>query len=326
VLVHGRDSAGNWGAVTAADVVIDRAGPSVAGVAGTVVVTQGGVVTLHPSAADGANGLAAASNVTQAQATLDGAGSAALTVGAADGALDGPAEALSATLDTALVAPGAHQLAVRARDAVGNWGTPWSVAVVVRPAGVIFSDGFESGRAARWTRRAGAVTVSRRARLSGAFGLSVPGARTGAFLEDETPDAEAAYRASIAIDARGAVERARDVLVGLDGSGGRLFGIQLRASTRGASVRSVAGGVAGAWRPLPRGRAVVQLTWRSGPAGSLSMTVAGRAAGVLSVAAAGRLERIRIGAVNPGARGDAGRIGLDAFTSSRIPWGAVTQG
>jgi serine protease AprX len=326
VLVHGRDSAGNWGAVTTADVVIDRTGPSIAAVAGPVLATQGDAVAIHTPAADPANGLAPASNVTQAQVTVDGAGTAAVAVVAADGVLDAPVEALVATLDTALLAPGAHRLDVRARDAVGNWGTPSSLTVVVRPAGVLLADDFESGRTARWTRRTGSATVTRRARVSGAFGLSAPAGRARAFLEDDTPDAEAAYRASVTVDARGAIAHARDVLVGLDGSGGRLFAVQLRATARSASIRPVAGGVAGAWRRLPHGVGVIELTWRAGPAGTLSMSVAGRTAVAIPVGTVSRLERTRIGAVSAGASGDAGRIGFDGFASSRIPRGAVTLG
>jgi hypothetical protein len=112
---------------------------------------------------------------------------------AADGILDSRSEGLLAS--TAALAPGAHLLGMRARDAAGNWSaattllvsvpappTPPAVvpevpalAAPVLPSAspgleLIASDGFEHGLGA-WTRRIGAVFATRGAAMSGRRGL-----------------------------------------------------------------------------------------------------------------------------------------------------------
>jgi hypothetical protein len=58
--------------------------------------------------------------------------------------------ALSASINTAGLAAGAHTLRARARDALGNWGTTASVTVNVVP-NAIFADAFNSRDTSAWS-------------------------------------------------------------------------------------------------------------------------------------------------------------------------------
>jgi hypothetical protein len=243
--------------------------------------------------------------------------------------LDSSVEALRLVIDTATLTPGAHQVAVRMRDAVGNWGAPRVSTVAVRPGGELFADGFESGGTARWSLRVGSPKVVRRARVAGSFGLAISATRRPrlSYLEDTSPDGESAYGASVAVDARKVVARRRDILTGIDARGATVFAVQLQASRMGApSVRAVVGGAATPWRRLRRGVATVGLEWRSASAGSIVLSVGATRLAPLPVAGSARLDRIRLGAVSPGVRGDRGELRLDTFRSSRLTDGDLTVG
>ena len=330
ILVRGKDAAGNWGPVAAAAFTIDRDGPTVTGGFGApAVATRGDRVIATLGAADPANGADPPAAVAQAEVTVDAAAGPAAAIAAVDGALDSSTEALRLTIDTATLAPGSHQVAVRVRDAVGNWGAPRVSTVEVRPAGELFADGFESGGTARWSQRVGSPKVVRRARVAGSFGLAVSatGRSRLSYLEDASPERESAYLASVAVDARTVVARPRDILTGIDTGGATVFAIQLTASRMGVpSVRAVAGGAATRWQRLRRGVATVGLEWRSASSGSLVLSVAGTRLAPLPVAGSARLDGIRLGAVSPGVRGDRGELRLDTFWSSRLTDGDLTVG
>ncbi|MFB9236032.1 multicopper oxidase domain-containing protein [Plantactinospora siamensis] len=174
VLVHARDSAGNWGPLTAVVFTIDRAGPVVSAVTATPNPTNGAAtLALSATATD------ALSAVTAAEwfdGTDPGVGhGTAMTVSGG---------ALSATVNLSGLAAGAHTLRVRARDAVGNWGTPGSVTVTVQPPNAIFADGF-AGNTAAWSQTVGTASAA-----SGA--LVVGGV---AYVVDNRPTAERTFHA-----------------------------------------------------------------------------------------------------------------------------------
>lgn len=330
ILVRGKDAAGNWGPVAAAAFTIDRDGPTVTGgFDATAVATRGDRVIATLDAADPANGADPPAAVAQAEVTVDSAVGPAATIAAVDGALDSSVEALRLIIDTATLTPGAHQVAVRVRDAVGNWGAPRVSTVEVRPGGELFTDGFESGGTARWSQRVGSPKVVRRARVVGSFGLAVSatGRSRLSYLQDASPQQESAYVASVAVDARHVVARRRDILTGIDAAGATVFAIQLKAPRMGVpSVRAVVGRAATRWQRLQRGVATVGLEWRSASSGSLVLSVAGTRLAPLPVAGSARLDGIRLGVVSPGVRGDHGELRLDTFRSSRLTDGDLTVG
>ena len=329
ILVRGQDAAGNWGPFAAAALTIDRDGPIVTGgVDAPTIATRGDRVIVALSAADPPNGADPPAAVAQTEVTIDSATAPAAAIPAVDGAFDSSVEAVRLVIDTATLIPGSHHVAVRARDAVGNWGAPRISTVEVRPDGELFADGFESGGTARWSQRVGSPKVVRRARVSGSFGLAISARPTRlSYLEDASPDRESAYAASVALDARVLVARRRDILTGIDAGGSTVFAIQLRALRMGVpSVRAVVGGAVTPWQGLRRGVATVALEWRSASSGSLVLSVDGTRLAAVPVPGTARLDRIRLGVVTPGARGDGGELRLDTFRSSRLTDGDLTIG
>ncbi len=168
VLVHARDSAGNWGPLAAVTFVLDRTGPVITAVTATPNPTaRAATLSLTATATD-------LSPVTAAEwyegtAPAVGAGHPMTVSGSK----------VSATIALNGFSKGNHTLWVRARDALGHWGTAASVTVNVDPPDAIFSDGFSNGTSA-WSQVFGTVSVS-----AGQLVASTVG-----YVLDDTPAAE----------------------------------------------------------------------------------------------------------------------------------------
>ncbi|SCE94715.1 multicopper oxidase domain-containing protein [Micromonospora mirobrigensis] len=169
VLVHARDSAGNWGPLAPVTFTLDRTGPVVTAVTATPNPTAGAAtLTLSATATD------AASAVTAAE----------WYEGADPGVGHGHPMTVAGTAVTATVAlngfgAGNRTLRVRARDALGNWGTAGAVTVAVEPPNAIFADGFTTGTGA-WSRVVGTVSSGTGQLVAGTVG----------YVVDDTPAAE----------------------------------------------------------------------------------------------------------------------------------------
>ncbi len=155
VSVRTQDAAGNWSEPVEAALVVDRTGPATSDVSVTPNPNNGTMpvngstpaVRLSATLTDPASGDAgstagtAQSNVVKAEAFIDGtpgAPGSGLPMEAADGAFSGPTENvyLDIPLTTVRQLPdGPHTLAVRGKDAAGNWGDLASTTLVVDKTG-----------------------------------------------------------------------------------------------------------------------------------------------------------------------------------------------
>ena len=138
VLVHAQDTTGAWGAVAAADLVVDTTGPTATG---TTVSPSPNNGTLSfgsgtPSVRVSSTLTDAGSGVVAGEVFLDvaGANGTGIAMVAVDGTMSGPSEAAYATIPlttVALLTNGSHPVLVHARDAAGNWGPTAPAALVV---------------------------------------------------------------------------------------------------------------------------------------------------------------------------------------------------
>ncbi len=226
--------------------------------------------------------------------TIMAAQTTAGTIAAADGLLDTAQETLVVRADGRGWRAGRHAIAVRVRDAAGNW-SPWRSAAVDVPR-VLRRDGFEEGLGS-W-RVEGRIGTARAAALVGRSGLDVRVTHRPAYLQDDAPVAER----TLDVRLRLRVRRLRGTLrvLELAGATGPVAAVELRAGR----IR-----LAGShWVTLPRGTVRVAVALRAGRA---TLTVNGRRRA--AVAAAGTVEALRLGAV----RGGSAVVAVDAFEALR---------
>ena len=131
VSVHGKDAAGNWGAMVSTTLIIDRTSPTISPPTATYS-SPNHTITLSVTASDPANGAAAASNIVAAEwfeGTDPGKGKAKAL------AIANPATSLNSydlpTISTVGMAKRTHTLSLRVKDAAGNWSVVKTVTVLV---------------------------------------------------------------------------------------------------------------------------------------------------------------------------------------------------
>jgi FtsP/CotA-like multicopper oxidase with cupredoxin domain len=135
--VHGRDATGAWGDPASTVLDVDKAGPITSAATVTPDRTNGTLdVALQATASDATTG---GQNVTAAEYFIDPAGTPAPGSGTAF-TIATPATdvSLAATLPAATVAglgEGAHTIAIRARDAAGNWGAFATITLTLDTTG-----------------------------------------------------------------------------------------------------------------------------------------------------------------------------------------------
>ena len=130
IYVHGKDSAGNWGATALVTLTIDKTGPTTSGPSLSPSAANSQAVAISAAADDTATGN---SNIAAGEYFVDAAGAngsgTALTVGAAS-----PSSTLSGTIAASTVAAlttGNHTVSIHARDAAGNWGARVNATLLI---------------------------------------------------------------------------------------------------------------------------------------------------------------------------------------------------
>ena len=333
--VRARDALGNWGDPVATTIVVDRSGPAVSAAAVTPSPTAGAATaTLSALAADAAGPSAPASPVTAAE-WFDGADPGAglgAPMAAADGAFGGSSEQVTAAIPAAGMAPGAHVLSLRARDAAGNWGPVATVTLTVSTANAIFADGFESGGLGAWSSASGSarLAVTSAARGAGAYGLQATVAgNTPSYVQDVSPANETSYLAAFAFKPNGTTTNGNptDILTALTGgtSPAVAFSVQYRRATGPVrlqvrlSVARAGGTSTTGWYTIAEGWHAVAVSWSSARSASASLRLDGVVAETLSRldTSARRIETARLGPSGGLAAGMAGTEYFDAFSSSR---------
>jgi hypothetical protein len=139
VYVRGRDAAGNWGPVAAANLAVDVTGPSTSALSASPATTNGSApVALNASGSDLGTGNA---NVVGAEYFIDvpvvnGSGTA-LTVSPVATTVS-----ITGSIPAAAITPlaaGPHTIRVHALDSNGNWGTAAMATLTVDTVGPVTS-------------------------------------------------------------------------------------------------------------------------------------------------------------------------------------------
>ncbi len=119
IYVRGQDALNNWGALSSVSVSVDHVGPTSSGLLLNPNPSNGSVnVALSATSDDRATGN---SNIALAEYTIDGGAAQPMTVNNTTT----PIASLTAIIPAATVnalSQGAHIVAVRSQDALGNWG------------------------------------------------------------------------------------------------------------------------------------------------------------------------------------------------------------
>lgn len=333
VYVRGRDDAGNWGALFAVALVVDKTAPTLGTLTGSPNPTAGAANLTLTAPVTGDTSFQTAELWTGT--TDPGVGKATrVSVGYVNGAV-------VVTVPLAGYPAGSTQFNLRVQDMAGNWSNAVSTTVSISavPGVILFSDSFESGNLNLWSSITGSPSVSTAAGLLPTDGvnkgLQVTLPQVG-YVTDNTPVGETAYHARFAFsgsamavpsgnvtaitvfEARTASGSAYSVQVGRSGGG---TGPATRV--RVVMSRSGAGAVTSGWVTLSAGAHRLQTDWQSGPAtgagqGSLRLSVDGAVRATLTGNTSTlRVESVRLGLVAGLANTWSGRAFFDTFTSSR---------
>jgi len=288
VMIRGLDAAGNWGALGTTTIVIDRGttdteGPIVSFINLVPNPTGGAAsVTLTAPAADPGR----LSNVAAAEwfVGADPGLGQGLPLDAADGAFDSPAELLTKVIDVTGWRNGQHQVSVRARDLLANWGPVASIRLAVEGNNetLILADSFEAGLA-EWSAVVGPVSTSPEAAIApdgGVMGMqAVVSNGEPAYLSSLLPSGETRFLASFYWDPNGTDtgSQAHDILVGLNG-GTPVFGIQAESAALGGyRLRGwvLDNGIATytGWFDLTDQAHALAILWNASPKGLFSLTI-----------------------------------------------------
>jgi hypothetical protein len=138
ILVHAKDSAGNWGSFLSVALFIDKVGPSVSGIVLTPPAANSQTVAVTAAISDVATGNQV---ISRAELFIDAVGAngtgRALTRAAAS-----PATTLSGSIPAATIAAlssGNHTVYIHGRDAAGNWGPRTSIVLKIDRTAPTFS-------------------------------------------------------------------------------------------------------------------------------------------------------------------------------------------
>lgn len=127
VFVHGQAGDGTWGSFNFATLALDKTGPATTGPTLNPNPTGGAVdVAVHATGSDAASG---GGDVVAAEFTLDGGAPTAMAVNFVN-----PTASLDAIISAATVAglaQGAHAVAIRSQDSLGNWGAAANATLII---------------------------------------------------------------------------------------------------------------------------------------------------------------------------------------------------
>ncbi len=142
VSIRSQDSAGNWGALTTINLVVDRDAPSTGAVLaapnpnnGTIsFTTDTQVLRVTATLSDGLTG----SGISGGEGFIDtvGAPGTGFPMAAVDGTFGGATENVLADIPLATIRQlsiGNHTISVRAKDVAGNWGVVATTTLVIQP-------------------------------------------------------------------------------------------------------------------------------------------------------------------------------------------------
>ncbi len=313
VYVHTQDAAGNWNTSYGATFLdVDRTGPTVTASAAPNPTAGAASVTLSASATDpptgGTPAPAPAAAVVAAE-WFDGADPGGGNGTPLSGTFGGTSvSGLSATITTAGLSFGTHNIGVRAKDAAGNWGPVTTVLLNVTPSDGIFADGFESGNFTAWNGGASGsgLSVTAAGAMVGVRAMQAVISGAPNDVQDNTPAAETTYRARFYFNPFGTSSGAgqqHDILVALNSTNQTVFRVQYRTSGGQSQVRAVvsrSGGTsATSWFALTNNAAnVIEVSWQSGSSAPFRLYTAGVLRQTLTVntsSTALRVETVRLG-------------------------------
>jgi hypothetical protein len=201
---------------------------------------------------------------------------------------------------------------------------------------LIFADGFESGTLAAWSFNSngnGDMSASAAAALVGNYGLqAIIDDNNPLFVADDSPDAEARYRARFYFDPNSmsmGKNNEIQIFTGYNASGTAVLQMALRFSNSGYQLRVGVLGDGGAltntsWSAVADGPQAIEIDWRAATApgasdGGLTLWVAGvQRANLSSIDNdTRRLESVRLGAISGINNRIRGTCYFDEFESSR---------
>ncbi|MEU2609989.1 multicopper oxidase domain-containing protein [Micromonospora sp. NPDC007271] len=299
VLVHARDSAGNWGPLAALTFVLDRTGPAVTAVSATPNPTaRAATLTLTATATD----ISAVTAAEWYEGTDPGVGHGRpMTV---------TGTAVTTTVALNGFSKGNHTLRVRARDALGNWGPAGTVTVNVDPPNAIFSDAFSGGTSA-WSRVSSTVSVSSGQLVAGTVG----------YVVDDTPAAERTIhtRADVTLGTFNPQTAVVTVHELRNASGGAVAVVQYRRSNGVNQFRlgllRPAGWAYTSW--VNAGGGTIRLDWTSASTGSATLKVGTVTVGTLTGDTSGySVESAALGLVARTAT-TTGSLSFDNYAATR---------
>ncbi len=155
---------------------------------------------------------------------------------------------------------------------------PTTTTTPVAPDAV-FSNGFEAGTLAGWTRSTtnnGKLSVSAASALVGSFGMqAVMAGTTSMYVTDSTPAALSGYHARFRYSPNGATiggTNGHDIFTGLDASGRTLVVAQVRAATGGYEIRFGANSSGtvkySAWTAVTNAAHTIEVSWQAATTGT----------------------------------------------------------
>jgi FtsP/CotA-like multicopper oxidase with cupredoxin domain len=333
VLVHGKDAAGNWGALVAKAFTVDKTGPVVSALSATPNPTNSTVTPFTSATA-----FVLHANATDATTSVAGG---EWWEGADPGVGKGTAfSGLDATIDFVALdwAAGNHTINARARDVLGNWGSTATVVVAVVLPDAVFANSFGSGNTSAWqgvTGTASQLSVTAGASLDGtpAFGMQTTlGGTAARYVTNTTPRLDGSYHAQFRLNPHGALlannnaTNGTTILAGLNAAGNTVFQVQMRRQNTGGGTYQLrllvtrAGGSTGTtFTTITNAAHRIGVVWQSAASASASLLVDGVSIGTLSGlnTSASLLDSVRLGPSGNLVGGATGTLYFDAFVSTR---------
>jgi serine protease AprX len=211
---------------------------------------------------------------------------------------------------------------------------PTTTTTVPVAPDAVFSNGFEAGTLAGWTKSTtnnGKLSVSAASALAGSFGMqAVLAGTTSMYVTDSTPVALPGYHARFRFSPNGAViggTAGHDIFLGVDASGKTLVVAQVRAATGGYEIRVGANSSGtvkySAWTAVTNAAHTIEVSWQAattstGKNGLASIWIDGTLKQTVAALTNGtqRLEDARLGPQNL-SRTVTGTEHFDAFASTK---------
>ncbi len=315
VTVHGKDSLGNWGALTSTTFTFDNVAPTFTSinVSPTSILQGTSIVALNVVGASDGAGSGLAGGEYWFGTTNIAAGT-------------GTAFALpSAPIATSSLAPGTYTVRVRIKDLAGNWSTAVRTATFTVVPEAIFVNGFDTGgRPWGWsstsTNTTGRLNVTAAAAQAGTLGLQAQGNNTnyvqynfGTAANPVTPTFDARFY----FNPNGNTGTNTDIFVARASNGNTVFRVRYRWNGGSPQVQIQVGTGTGntSWTNISNNTAnPIEVVWQSGT--TLQLYVNGALQQTLT-ATNTSIGQVRLGSVTSGGNAANGLMYFDTFASKR---------